>query len=444
MFAVRGGARAWLLAGLCAAGCGDDGTGTPSVPIGELDASGADASRPDLDAAAKDAALASDADPSQAGDAGTTPGGGMDGGEDSGLSGLKCVKDSIAVAENTFVSPTDPIAVSMRNDGAILSWVIFDNGHRRVSQVWFNPLTVDSVGIAETADSNQTAPASATTASGFLTVWSDDLNGVSDLRVSAFDQHGAPGGAQDSFLTSDTASDDTPTIATGADGNVLVVWQSAGVGRALLLSANGAAIGTPHDLPSYGASVGRPALARLAAGYALAWVDAASRHVHMQMLDASGTPIGTSSVVDSDADAQGGVALATNDMGGAVVFDVLISGQRAEVRFRAFDTMGAPSGSERVVTQAPDTGLSPSIVPLRGGYALAYRSSATADRSVRLLLLDRYGAQIAATDVAAIQSNELSLALRVSPDEKRLFLGWVDRIAETGAYNLQRAWMHCD
>jgi hypothetical protein len=292
--------------------------------------------------------------------------------------------------------------------------------------------------------SNQLEPASTATTSGFLTVWSDDIHGVSNLHAGALTASGAQVDPVSSVLTTDVASDDRSAVALGADGNVLVVWQSQDKGHALLLGADGKPMGQSVEIPDYGASVGRPALAKLGASYILAWVDSGARRVHVQRLDGKGALAGASSLIDSEGDAEGKLDLVTTNTGGAITFDVLVAGERPEVRFRAFDAAGVPTDTERVVTQYPDTGMMPSMVALRGGFAVAYRSAATTDLALRMALLDRFGAVIASSTIAPLYDLNLAVALRVSPDGAHLFLTWVDLPKDTVSYQLQRTWVHCD
>ena len=438
MAAVRGGARTWLLACLCVAACGGDDT-SEHASIPDLDASVVDASHGLLDAT-----LPPDA--TSPADATTVAPLGPDG---ATMASTKpaCVFDRdtiISVAKNG-VSPADPLALVVRNEGAALSWVQIDSGKRRLSQGWFSASTSEVVGVpfADVA-SNQLEPASTATTTGFLTIWSDDVNGVSNLHSGTMTAAGAQVDPVSTALTTDAASDDRTAVALGADGNVLVVWQSQSKGHALLAGPDGKPMGQPTDIPDYGASVGRPALAKLGTSYILAWVDSSARRVHVQRLDSKGALSGPSTLIDSEGDAQGKVDLVTTNTGGAITFDVLVAGQRPEVRFRAFDAAGAPTDTERVVTQYPDTGLMPAMVPLRGGFAVAYRSAATTDLALRMALLDRFGAVIASSTIAPIYDLNLAVALRASPDGAHLFLTWVDLPKDTVSYQLQRTWVHCD
>ena len=462
MSAVREGARAWLLAGLCATGCGDD-AGTPTVPIGSLDAStGPDASSGRGDAsAAADATLAADGQVSS--DAGTVADGsahphgdaaqvlpGSDGGV---LPVAQCSfeQNGISVVSRSAVSPDDPLSLSMHNDGASLNWVEYQSGRRRLTQLWFDVAdkshSVSPVPPPESDTSSQTAPASAATASGFLTVWSDDLvaKDVFNLRAEALDASGAAISEQPSILTSDTMSNRAPALATGKDGKAVVIWQTAsGTGRSLQIGADGNALGRVLEVPDFAGSSGHPALTSLLDGYVLAWVDTSAKRVRMQRLDAAGAPVGASQPVDAEGNAHGTVDIATTTGGGALVWDVYVAGTRAEVRFRTFDKSANLTGYEHALTDAPDTGLMPSIAPLAGGYAVAYRSAVPLDYAVRLALVSPAGGLIAAKTLSPIVDTQLPLVLRITPDGQNLFLSWTDVVEGQTAYQLRRTWIHCD
>jgi hypothetical protein len=236
-------------------------------------------------------------------------------------------------------------------------------------------------------------------------------------------------------------------LALGADGNVVVVWTARGPsahGKSALLGADGKVVGVSHDLPSVGAILGRAALSPMGTGYLLAWVDVAMRRVHTQVLDASGVPVGVSSQIDAEGNARGNLDLAFTDQGGALVFDVLVDGVRPEVRLRTFSVQGVANGNEHQLTPYPDTGTRPSLVAVRGGYVLAYRSAQASARKVRVALLDARGVSFRAADVAPVTGFDLPLVMRMSPDGEAVFLSWLDQLPDSIGHQLQRTWIHCD
>lgn len=433
MSAVRGALGAWLLTCLGAAACGDDAI-SPSLMLGGLDAGLQDGGSSTMDARIEshgDAMTPSDAQTALVRDAGPT---------------CTIAADDTSIVASHYLSADDPIAVSVRNDGATLLWVAYADNKRRLYTSWFG--ASDSTSTPPPADdSTQIEPASSATSTGFLAVWSDDLNGAFDLRAQRTDSNGVLLDLEPIPLTHDAADNHNPALASGMDGKAVVVWQTrqpSARGKAMLLGADGKAAGEAHEIPDFAASASRPAVAQLGVGYVVAWVDQSARHVHVQRLDAAGVPVGASSQVDAEGIAHGNLDLATSDKGGAVVFDVLVDGRRPEIRLRTFDANALPTGSELIVSKSPDQGLIPSIISLRGGFALAYRSAQTSEPQLRLALLDGLGAPIVTAQVATLASIDLPLFLRASADGTRLFLGWIDQDSARSGYQLQRAWIHCD
>jgi len=425
MFAVRGAARAWLLLCACSA-CGDEEPSEP-YPIGMIDGGMMDAALPPVDAS-MDASS-----PPDAGDAG----------------GPSCSTGSldIATVTETFLNPLEPLALSLRNEGASLGWVALENGKGRAFTRWFGSSgdTLDTPQVADLA--KQSEPAIAATGSGFVSLSSDDVAGRLQLRARSTDTTGVLIDVEPKQLTNDAEDNRAPVLATGADGNVVALWTARSPStraKTMLLDQAGNALGVAHDIPEVGALLGRAALSPMGAGYLLAWVDAAGRRVHVQRLDKAGLPVGASSQDDAEGGARGNLDLAFTDQGGALVFDVLVDGARPEVRVRTFDLSGVATSSEQNLTRYPDTGMRPSLVALRGGYVLAYRSAQAPEQQLRLALLDGRGAPITAAKVTTLTSLDLPLVMRASPDGEEVFLSWLDQLPESNGYQLQRTWIHCD
>ncbi|MDB4975751.1 MAG: cell wall/surface repeat protein [Myxococcaceae bacterium] len=441
MSAVRGGARAWLLACVCSAACGDDDPGT--IPVGSLDAGQRDGSI----SFPMDAGLVhADGSVEQPSDASTPL---LFDATTAAALGCRIAEGPIEVSESSL-DPLGPLGLGVRNGGATLSWSSFEAGKYRLSTRWFSA-TVGASDARDTpalaGDSAQTEPAVAATSTGYVSVWSDDARGSYNLRAWRTDAAGVALDGAPIDLTTDGSDDHDPAVAVGPDGKSVVVWQArvpSVQGKVLLLGADGKPSGTAHDIPGYGASIGRPAIARIGSGFVVAWVEATARHVRLQNLDATGTPTGSSVQVDADGDAHGNIDFAVSSQGGAISFDVLVDGARPEVHLRPLDQTGAPSGPEQIVTKFPDQGSQPALMALRGGYALAYRGGPTSVPQLRLALLDGRGGFIAATDVTPVESIALPLVLRGSPDGTRMFLGWLDAVAYAPTYKLQRAWILCD
>jgi hypothetical protein len=374
---------------------------------------------------------------------------GADAASDAGGPSSSCRvrSDGVAVVAERAFDPQGRVAVAARSRGALLSWSQYRAGKSRVFSRWFG-VTADAVDTPPDGDSNQLDVHSTATSQGFLTTWSDDLGGPLGLRARRHDDRGVPLDAAPIALTGDGVSHGAAVSAQGADGKLLVVYLDAMTrhGSSLLLGADARPAGAPREL--FGATVGRPALAVFGTGYVVAWVDAATRRVSLQRLDAAGLPAGASMRVDSDGDAQGNLELTTSASEGALAWDVLVSGSRAEVRMRTFGADGAPKGIEQNLTPFPDSGLHPALVAARGGYIVAYRSARSGALALRLLLLDGRGKPVSASQsagpIASLLQQDLPLAMRMTTDGANLFVGWLDQTPDTSEYALQRVWIGCD
>jgi hypothetical protein len=358
--------------------------------------------------------------------------------------------DGSSVVTQRFLDPQSLISVAVHSRGALLSWSQFKGGKPRVYSRWLG-LEAEAVDAPDiTDDSVQLDAYSSPTSTGFITTWSDDVSGQVQLRARRSDDQGATLDATPVALTTDAVGHRNSVSAQGADGKILVAFTTAESphGRTLLLGADAQPIGDAHDVPDFGASVGRPALAAFATGYVLVWVDADARRVHLQRLDAAGVPAGASALLDSEGSAEGNVDIATAATNGAVAWDVLVDGARAEVRFRTFGADAAPTGIEQKLTPYPETGLHPSLVAARGGYIVAYRSARASSLTLRLVLLDGRGKPVSASsgalNVASLLQQDLPLSMRIANDGRSMFVGWVDRMPNTSDYQLQRAWIECD
>jgi hypothetical protein len=404
-----------------------------------LDGGMMDAASPMVDASSgpnRDATSQSDAADSDKSDAGAAT----------------CTTGSMGITNvsETSLSPLEPLAASLRNDGASLGWIALESAKSRAYTSWFDSAgnALDAPPVADGA--SQSEPAIVATSSGYLSVSSDELAGGFQLRARRTGVAGELLDEQPTVLTNDSGNNRAPVLASGADGNVVMVWTAGAPsphGKSMLLNRDGNALGVAHDVPELGAIEGRAALSRMGTGYLLAWVDAGALRVHVQRLDAGGLPVGASSQVDAEGNARGNLDLAFTDQGGALVFDVLVDGVRPEVRLRTFDVHGVPSGNERRLTLHPEIGTRPALVASRGGYLLAYRSAqlpGQREQQLRLALLDGRGAPVTADPVASVASFDLPLVLRASPDGAEVLLSWLDQLPESNGYQLQRTWIHCD
>jgi len=99
---------------------------------------------------------------------------------------------------------------------------------------------------------------------------------------------------------------------------------------------------------------------------------------------------------------------------------------------------------EQSLTKQAETGIAPSITAFRGGYAVSYRSQTEGHAVLRVAFVDSLGGPVYALDVAELSDLNLPNALGVSPDGRRMFVAWTDRVEDSGSYELRRAWLKCD
>jgi len=435
-FDGRDALRVWMLYAAFGAGCGDE-TGRAPSPSQELDAGD------EVDAE-------TDADVPPVADA-ETPAGDADSGSDADtpvvVEGPVCTfpQENLLNVSESFLDPSDRPSLALRNEGALLSWVAYESGKPRLMQRF---LGVD--GLARELprpddDTKQTEPSSVATRDGYLTVWSDDSSGGYQLRAR---RTSSSGDLQDGLpiaLTDGTGDDHLPVAATGPDGNTLVVWQAkqpAPETRAMLVGADGKP-GAVHVLEAASPALGRVALSAIPDGYALAYVRADTRRVYLQPLDVQGEPLADAARVDADGDARGHLSLTASAEGGALAWDVLLGGERPEVRLHTFDAAGALSGVERLVTPYPAQGAEPVIAATSGGYALAYRGGNIPTNALQITLLDTRCQPAATVPLTELASANMGVVLAASPDSTRMFLGWLDAPPDTASYVFRRAWGVC-
>jgi hypothetical protein len=357
---------------------------------------------------------------------------------------------AVTTPEQASVSPDDAPSLVTTSAGAFVSYVAYDGGLAALKQIL---LTGDSSAPLRSLElpaggGDAHKPRAAHVGSRLLTMWSepnvDRLHAGLWMRATDLQS-----------LTADAAvviEESAPArtcsaIAAGTDGNALVVYlpRDAAAGVARVVDETALNLAPEVPLASLTGCTGAPALASLGDGYVLAWVDSSdARRVQVQRLDAAGAPAGEAFAIDAEGGARGNVDLATSNSGGAVVWDVLVAGERPEVRLRAFDEELAPSSVERVISAAPDLGLMPSIAAYRGGYAVGYRSQAGTSTRLRVAFTRQRGEPVGGGDVSELVDVGTPVALRAAVDGSRLWAAWIDRVGESTTYALSSAEVTCE
>jgi hypothetical protein len=329
-----------------------------------------------------------------------------------------------------LVQVEDAPALAVRNGGALMGYVGFIGGDPRLQVRWFPAdLALPAALHLTEAESRQRDPVMVATMDGYLAVWRDDVGGTFGLRARAVNATGQALGDDDVELTAGGGAG-APALGWG-HGQALVAWVEGDGGFTLRVDGEGAPLAAPVPVAGLADAARRPAVAALSEGYLLAWVDGEGR-VWLQALDAAGAPDGAAQRADAEGIATGNVDLASSGGAGAALFDVRVNGVRAEVRFRAFSSSGAPTGSERVLTPAPERGVASSLAPLLGGYVAAHRgeTDGAAGEALRVRFVDGSGASLGSfIEVADTTPPATHTVVRAAPNGNLAFVAWTDGTA---------------
>lgn len=280
----------------------------------------------------------------------------------------------IDAADATFAEQTTPNVAALGNGNVVAVWRGNASGDVGIRAQIFDAEggTVGAEFAIETSGTGtQSTPQLATLANGgFAAVWqSNDLAGDNNIRVRVFDQSGA-GAATDvvvNTLTGGTQSQ--PEITTLADGRLLVAWSSAGEGsadsadggiQAVVLDADGSRpAGTSEFLVNAinmtGSQV-KPSVTALSDGYVISWlsVENATYVVRATRYDMDGHVVGTpemkvnSTTITFSNPPQFG-ELANGGLFAAWQTSDLNDGNGQDIRARAFDANGNPTGDDFVL-----------------------------------------------------------------------------------------------
>jgi len=219
----------------------------------------------------------------------------------------------------------------------------------------------------------QWAPAVAVDAQGnFVVVWQhNEYYFYTSIHGQLFDASGTLLGSQFQVSSYTTEYDENPSVASDAEGNFIVVWDSwdfygtdtssRGI-QGQLFDASGTPLGAQFQVNSYTTDIQwAPAVAADTEGnFVVVWggvgsygTDTSSTSIHGQLFDASGTPFGSEFQVNSyTPSAQAFVAVATHPEGDFVVVweswgsygtDTGIS---PSIQGQLFDASGTPLGSQ--------------------------------------------------------------------------------------------------
>lgn len=176
----------------------------------------------------------------------------------------------------------------------------------------------------------------------------------------------------------------SPAAVRLSDGNLVVVWQSAGQNKSStsysgiygqLLSSTGTKVGSEFVISNAGTSINEitPAVAALASGrYVVAYAAGSDQDIAFRIVEANGT-VGAQKIANATlTDSQYNPSVATLSDGS---FVIVWSGDDGNVRLRQFNAAdGSAAGSEVVI----GTGYYPGVAGLSGGgYAVAWVDSSS-------------------------------------------------------------------
>lgn len=366
---------------------------------------------------------------------------GFDGGElpDGG------VPTCTASEDDRHVLGTDPGGFGriVGMDAAHDSWgIVWNETRDGVPDVFGVRLTPSGPGtVQQITDqfSRENPPSVLANGSEWIAAWVDNDESVSfEVRTQTLGSSLAPVGERHRLTSTDALLEDSPTLINLSSGPFLFFIEddmvaSTRTAKAVPLNLDGSAAGTPQTVSMDGQRPGQVALGELEAGPVVFWSEGigATQDLLLQGMTDEGARRGSPTTVTSESNADGTVdAALVPDLGGAVVFGVVVGGVRREVRFRALDGAGAFSSDERSLLTPPATGTDASITRFAGGFAVAYRGDdGSGSTSIRLLLVDALGDVLADVPVSAAQPGGGRVTIRATTT-RQLAVAWADDVGD--------------
>jgi len=346
-----------------------------------------------------------------------------------------------AVEDDRHVLSTDPGGLGriVGMDAAHDSWgIVWHETREGVPDVFGVRLTATGPGTVQRITdqlSRENTPSVMANGTEWIAAWVDNDESISfEVRTQTLSSSLAPSGTRHRVTTTDALLEDSPTLINLSSGPFLFYIEDDMVAgtrtaKALPLSLDGSAAGPPQTVSMDGQRPGQVALGELGAGPVVLWSEGigATQDLLLQGMTAAGARRGSPTTVTSESNADGTVdAALVPDLGGAVVFGVLVGGVRREVRFRAIDGDGAFSSDERSLLTPPATGTDASITRFAGGFAVAYRGDdGSGSTSIRLLLVDVLGEVLADVPVSAAQPGGGRVTIRATTS-RQLAVAWAD------------------
>jgi phosphodiesterase/alkaline phosphatase D-like protein len=254
-----------------------------------------------------------------------------------------------------------------------------------------NPMPLAEIRVNSSTLDDQTRSASAMNASGdAVVVWRDAVRDGSSGGIFG-QRYGADGqrvGSQFAVNTTTTGDQSNPMAAIDADGDFVVVWQSAGqdgdgwgiYGRRF--DRNGVPLAGEFRVNTSSTNdQEEPAVAMNPAGqFVVVWQNQGSTlGIHARRYDASGTALGSSFTVNTETSGDQSLpSVAMHVDGSFVVAWETVDTGTSGVRAQRFNSAGTKLGAEMTVpstTSFDETAANVATTP-DGGFICAWQSSA--------------------------------------------------------------------
>jgi hypothetical protein len=409
---------------LALAGCDNPPPPPVRFDAGHRDAGHRDAGHDPMDAARSDGAVAAD--------------GGRDGARPTGAAGPPaCTLDPSHVWKiGRDVSGDRTVGLAAGGDAFGLVWtqVPTDGAVPEVHGVRLS--STGELGSPQQISEPPGAkrpPTVAAVGTTWIAAWVDNSEDAFEVRTRALASDLSVSAATSVNTVTDTptALEDNPLFIETSSG-LMLAWVEDDMvaltrtARDRMLDTMGVPSGAAQTASAAERQPGQLAGGELASGPHLVWTEGMDGigEVYLQPLTSSGASDGAATAISAEANADGTIDAVLHPSGGAVVFGALVDGVRSEVRFRAFDGDGTPSGDERVMGNGSDA----SIASFAGGYAISYRAAAseTTPPQIHLLLADLVGDVVEDLIIADAAPSGGRTTVRVSGDGQ-IAVAWADR-----------------
>jgi len=367
--------------------------------------------------------------------------------------GSGCIAEQFELSTDSL-GRTRPIAIAPDGDGFVVVWSEWDDGEQlRIAHVptTGSPGEPVLLGTEGAPGANDRTPE---LASGMLTFTSDLTTlAVPEVMAQPLDAAFAPVGAAVRVTNDDLAQRAHAIVATGAGFLLLYAETGATETRVLAqqLQTTGALEGAPQVIGTTTDSIDRLSAAPLGPDVGVTWVDQRrdGGDVWVRHLAATGAPLGDAIMVSTEGNASGGVRMASDEIAGVVVFDVMVGGLRPEIRSRLLNLDATPLTFEQIVSFAPAQGTGASLAAFAGGFASTYHSTEDRETTARVSFIHGSTGVVDSTVVLGATGSTHGRTAAAVASDGTLLVAWSDvRDGEGTKIMLSRlvcpdAWLRC-